>query len=74
MAVILGSSTETLISAVSLFMHVVSGPKIHLNYAQKSSKLEAFVFKKCNRTSEASLFAFLQKQVTEANYSNKAFI
>lgn len=58
--VILDSSAETLISAVSSFMHAVSGPKIHLNYAQRSSKSEAFVFKKYSCISEASLCLSLE--------------
>lgn len=62
---ILDSSAETLISTVSSFMDVVSGPKTHLSYAQRSSKSEASVFKKCSCISEASLCLSLE-QVTKA--------
>lgn len=62
---VLDSSAETLISTVSSFMHAGLGPKTHLNYAQRSSKLEASVFKKCSGISEASL-CLSSEQVTDA--------
>lgn len=58
--IVLDSSAEALISVVSSFIHALSSPKTHLNYAQRSSKSGAFVFKKYNCISEASFCLSLE--------------